>query len=341
MGGPIDKISGSLDSSGGSYTRRYYFTRPKADRLVPNVFGFTYYAVKQNTSGTSTPRQAIVDVSPERADAYNAAHKKFVEALGERADMSETLAEWRQSSSMIARRGNQLYHFFKNLRKARFGDAFDALDLPRNRRFKPVAKDFAGKVLETNYGWIPLAMDIGSAVEILSQGDPGISVFGRGSRRNRRTVTTSPPPVGAGILSREIDINCRVHIGARVSVSNPNLWLANQLGFVNPVLTAWNLTPYSLVVDWFGNVSQFLEGFTYDVGLSVTDSFYTHYDVTPSSTTYRKPNGQIVVDKYDRAICSRYVGEIPRPTLRVLPLKGFSVKRAANAISMVLQQLPR
>lgn len=345
MAGPIDKIEGTTSQVGGVYRRRYYFTQAKHLRgLNPLRYSFTYYAVKSNQSGKGRPENAIPFgsiVSECQAIAYNKAYKKWSEALGEKADLSVSLAEWHQSADMINRRSNQLYHFFKNLRKGRFGDAFDALDLPRDRRVKPVAKDFAGKVLETNFGWAPLADDIASAVEILQGGIPAEKIYGRATASFGSTKTADSPNASNSYLDQVVSGQVSVHIQAYASVNNPNLWLANQMGFVNPLTFAWELVPYSFVVDWFTNVGDFLSSFTDTVGLSLSREFYTVHHVTPSKRRYRHSDGRIVTDQFERVVTSRVVGTIPKPTLRVRPFNGFSVKRAANAVSLLIQQLPR
>lgn len=335
------KTEGSPSSVGGYYRYRSYYTQSKP-RAAPLPYTSTYYAVDVNASAKAKPQNAIPGgIDHLRSDAYNKAYRRFIEALGDRADLSVSLAEWHQSADMINKRSNQLLHFFKNLRKGRFGDAFDALDMTRHRGFKPKAKDFAGMVLETNFGWVPLVNDIGSAIDVLQGGVPPQRIYGRATVKFDGLKSALVPGASNSYLDHVTSGQYSFHVQCNARVENPNLWLANQLGFVNPASVAWELVPYSFVVDWFVNVGDFLNSFTDTVGLSLSGEFYTMYLTTKSKRRYRFSDGRIVTDQFRHMVTSRIVGPIPRPTLRVRPFNGFSVTRAANAVSLLIQQLPR
>lgn len=64
-------------------------------------------------------------------------------------------------------------------------------------------------------------------------------------------------------------------IGAEVVVSNPNLYLASQLGLTNVAGTLWELTPWSFVVDYWFNVSQFLGQWTEYGGITFVNPYHT------------------------------------------------------------------
>lgn len=61
----------------------------------------------------------------------------------------------------------------------------------------------------------------------------------------------------------------------RYRVDNARLSLIAALGFLNPLGLAWELTPYSFVVDWFAPVGAWLASLTADVGL-VFESGYVN-----------------------------------------------------------------
>lgn len=63
----------------------------------------------------------------------------------------------------------------------------------------------------------------------------------------------------------------RVTLSASCLVSNPNLALANRLGVINPAVVAWDLVPWSFVVNMFVNVNELLSSLTDEVGYDVTD----------------------------------------------------------------------
>jgi hypothetical protein len=98
--------------------------------------------------------------------------------------------------------------------------------------------------------------------------------------------------------------------------------------------------PFSFVADWFGNVGQVLASMTDFVGLSVKNPYNTtfqqgdrHYENTTSGQFGRTSTFHSTV-----AYCVR--GKLlAGPVLKLKPFKGFSVIRAATAISLLVQTL--
>jgi hypothetical protein len=58
-------------------------------------------------------------------------------------------------------------------------------------------------------------------------------------------------------------------------VSNPNLYALNQAGLINPLAIAWELLPWSFVIDWFVPVGQTLQACTAGCGLDFVGGWTT------------------------------------------------------------------
>jgi hypothetical protein len=56
-----------------------------------------------------------------------------------------------------------------------------------------------------------------------------------------------------------------------VNVSNPNAYLLNQLGLINPAEVIWDLIPWSFLFGAVSNMNALLSSFTAEVGLTVTN----------------------------------------------------------------------
>lgn len=121
--------------------------------------------------------------------------------------------------------------------------------------------------LEGVFGWMPLLTDIINAAKTLTGNNfPAGYISGIG--KGEGSLPPDPYVPGRRQLVSATGM-CRSKLTAQVSVSNPNVWLANQLGLLNPSVILWDKIPWSWVVNMFVNVNQVLEGFTATWGLKV------------------------------------------------------------------------
>jgi len=212
---------------------------------------------------------------------------------------------------------------------------------------KARSKDAAGLWLEAHFGWQPAVDDVGAAVNTMQKADFGkkhVRIHVRNDFSSSWRINDISGP-GTGTFERHTEEGkAVVTMAADIRVSNPNAYLANQMGFVNPSSVAWEAVPYSFVVDWFANVGQCLSAMTDFVGLDVTSPRTTTFQSVSygKSGFYRHlpgPSG-IATSTHSQSWRGwdvlRQTG-IAGPTLELKPFKGFSPVRGATAISLLLQ----
>lgn len=283
------------------------------------------------------------------ADAYNKAYAKFKDQIGDTSTWGVNLFEAKQSIGMIVKRATQLRKFVRKLNHFDFPGA--ARDLQMDfvpKGVRKSSKAFANNWLEYHFGWEPLVKDIGGAVDTLQKPFPKRKVTGTGKGDILGVstfVNDYGPSEGKITGTTRTTGSTGVRLQAVASVSNPNLYLANQLGFTNPLSIAWELVPFSFVADWFVNVGDVLSSMTDFVGVSFENASTT----TRSSMerTYSKirsgahdyPNG--IMDAYSARsfFISRSTGLGAGPILSVKPFKGLSLVRGATAISLLVQSM--
>lgn len=327
-----------------SYTTRTWYTQ-KRPRVAPLPYSMS-------TSTSSSPdldahlNGASVYLSslPGREIALSRAHEKLRDAIGSRAQGLTGLAEWKSSISMIENRALQLFRAARKLKQGNLPGFARELGIRPKRRHnkispKKVSKNAGGLWLEYWLGWAPLVGDIANAVEVLQSEPPWDRIHGTGLCKTSFDNSVVYPDF-VSIVDRAQTV-VRVRLGAKVRCSNPNLFLANQLGFVNPAATAWELVPLSFVVNWFVPVQSFLEQFTTFVGLEVEHPYTTTYGT--ASGTYAEqwlvPNPPIGINgATTAAVVSRVLG-IEHMSIVWRPPDTLSVTRGLTSISLLVQQL--
>lgn len=210
--------------------------------------------------------------------------------------------------------------------------------------------------LELRYGWMPLINDIQESIKVYSD------------LVNKSTVITSltasattnvdfkkellsdaapwEPTVSTGMSSTRRRTKTKYCV--RYKLSDPYLHAAAQLGFTSPVGLAWELIPFSFVVDWFypiGNALQLLHAFE---GLEFVDGYRTQFTRTITTVNYSytgfTSSGDLITSHFvsGRGSAEAYLhdrvvlADFPRPGMPT-PKNPVSVIHAANAAALLVK----
>jgi len=253
------------------------------------------------------------------------------------AAIGAAIAEWRSSLDTIQTRSLQIYRAFRALKRGNFSKFRKELGVrPKRKHSKTVftrPKDASAIWLEYWLGWAPLVGDIYSAMDVLGKPVKSVTVTGRAS------VPITWTRVFEGLYDRHTETivgRISVQQGAKFRVINANEALAARMGLSNPAAIAWELVPFSFVVDWFVRVGDSLSAYSDFNGLEVTNAFTSVYQ--------RGVYGCVSVSK-NYGVTSHinaYNVHFRRSLGLSLPLPVFqaptrlSVTRAATAVSLLL-----
>lgn len=195
-------------------------------------------------------------------DPSNSALLKFYDKQKEGTMNMATLFAERQSAiNMMADKATRIFNAYRNVKRGKVRKAMDNLGISK-KRHRPRSKQAAGQWLELQYGWMPLIGDIYSLADL--KPFSGDRIFGVASAFSQVRFKN---PDGTN--------RCRriVKYGADVIVSDPSKAFSNSLGLLNPALVAWELTPFSFVVDWFLPIGDHIENLTADIGISYRNAY--------------------------------------------------------------------
>jgi hypothetical protein len=209
---------------------------------------------------------------------------------------------------------------------------------------------WANKWLEWKYGWMPLLNDVyesvGAIDRVLAK-----ETWRRKASKIWRFRIAAQSLVGSGwgrglcVSEGQVGVHCRLDFKLTEYPSS------SALGLTNPALVAWELLPFSFVLDWMVPVSEWLHGMDHNDFFKEGSSCITRYtkqtwkflghDWSEEDALYKidRSNSWSATKEYvyiRRRISPLLTPDFPR--LRN-PLNGFN--RMFTALALLRQQIKR
>lgn len=310
--------------------RSYYYAHQTGwdERLYSGVYSKFTEAARQGSSewGMNIVQArktlgSMIQLALTSATAVTAFCQTYKRGLGWlRANPSATLKTVKRRRQ---RRGRDLVRAKTSSERRRLSNEMWLLD------------HVTATLLAYRYGIGPLMTDLATTAETLSKEFRDEVTLRKGASKPWNGLNVAWDDKWTGTES--------VVLKATVSVSNPNLLLANRLGIINPQMWAWDAIPWSFIVDWWFPIGSFLQNFTALVGLSLQGA---------SVTRTRAWNGTwIPVDPYNGGTYTpagtmrfngkrkiRETGSLPIP-MTVAYGTGLGIQRGQNALALTAQKL--
>lgn len=198
----------------------------------------------------------------------------FANLKGQDLNLSVDFAERDKTVRMIAIMIKRIANALKALKAGNFLAAAQSLGLSQSKNLSKRAifwsqtRNISSGWLELQYGWKPLAMSIYGGLEFLrkSHNRSEYRVFhARGSVQESASSLHQSAPF-------EVTVNTSVTMTKKVTLKvkrqNPVLGDLSSLGITNPLMVAWELLPFSFVIDWALPIGSFIDQL--DAGLGYT-----------------------------------------------------------------------
>lgn len=262
-------------------------------------------------------------------------------------------AEARKTFGMVENRTSRVFRALLQARRGHFLAAAKTLDLPNLNKFsRSTSMKMADFWLEYSFGWKPLLSDIKGAIDeydrITQSPLPFVTGIGnmKESQESFYDYTSSTSyPTSSRMPHFRTEIQNKVWFAkTRIDyvVGNKALADSSRLGILNPLEVAWELFPWSFVIDWFIPVEGYIRAFTADAGLvylgGTTTEFcsadvlakyipqpISGYDIEGSGEAYRR-----------RKQFKRLVHNLP-PGLPIMPPMGLpkSMYQVLHSLSLL------
>lgn len=199
-------------------------------------------------------RPTSISNLPSAASQNVALQGLLSKVKGHNFDLGVNLGQMGQTVSLLSDNLGKLGRAALALKRGSFAAAARQLGArPRTSQLK--SGDVSGRWLELQYGWLPLLSDsfeAAKAFEAISNG-PRKTIFRSSHTEDivSNDLCTSPSNFSAklrGQLSRRLEYELY-----------EEMTVARQLGLYDPLSIAWELTPWSFVVDWFVPIGTYLD----------------------------------------------------------------------------------
>jgi hypothetical protein len=239
------------------------FRRTKWNNYSSDVVGvntsYPYFQVQRYFNGAPQPLEEVpinwnnglfaFDSDQYYTPAYRPVSECLEDLLtrikGHDFNLGVELGQAKQTVSLLADNLGKLGRAALALKRGDFATAARCLGAS-SRKTRLVASDITGRWLELQYGWLPLISTCYEAATAFGELTAGPrKVLFRSARSRKATWNLSTAP---GTYTFNVEGKVRVAIQYEMT---EELGFARQLGLEDPLSVAWELTPWSFVVDWF------------------------------------------------------------------------------------------
>lgn len=272
------------------------------------------------------------------ANDYLTLQSRLSESVkGHQFNLAVSAAQGKQTVNMVVNAAHSIGGALRDLRRGRFESAARRLGV-NQRPSKLSEKDVAGRWLELQYGWLPLMSDVYEASK-------AYEALTKGPRIDRVSVSLTREGVFDSSSSK-LNWSCKGTVKEKwrlIYEMTEQLSAGRSLGLTDPLSVAWEIIPYSFVVDWFIPIGTYLENLNTIPKLSgrflttKTRRFQgSALSVNPAYKWTTKPtsfNSQFYLERRVSTSLS-----VPKPSFETFE-DAMSPKRIWNAIALVTQRL--
>lgn len=213
--------------------------------------------------------------------------QSITEALAKVADgkmqILESIAEADQTIGMLYDTLMLAYRALKAVRNGDIKGLLKALGPQTSKKSGGRRKGGGGSSadlwLQFQYGWKPLLSDVYAVAKLVEEGlrKSGRIYSAKADVRRFEDVTSfRVKPRDFTIWKHEGEVSVFSQTKFYFKVTDPWIATLESCGVLNPALLAWNLIPYSFVVDWFLSIGTWLQTLSATLGTEYLGGYTTY-----------------------------------------------------------------
>lgn len=308
-----------------------------------------------NTWSFAPASVPLPDYAQYKRSLRESAWRELYGEVGElKSNLALIIAERQETVNMVNRGLRMIKDFTDAYRKRNWNEAFIAAGVRGPRGRSPDAKGGVKQVAQfhlwLNLGLMPIAQD----VYALANKDLRPPTLRVAKSKSFSGTHVAIEGAESGTFSTEVGFKTRLTVSAKADIPSLDYFAANiaqQLGLTNPASLAWELMPYSFIVNWFVDIGSFLAQFDTFAGLRLIEMSETYTDeaVILGQTYKQSAFAGYPVETISGVLVRRSFGiskqksrvllySPPIVTPRVPLLEGLNVGKLTTLLALVAQR---
>ncbi len=231
-------------------------------------------------------------------DAYTKARARLAEKVNNMdVNLAQAFGERKQTANLLANTAVRIAAAMRHLKHGELRDFSRALSLegnkiPSARQWDrviatPVDKRLSSHWLSYQYGWKPLIQDAFGVATLLAQHSQERYVTRSESSATVKQSGMIPFNPVTGAAEVIYSYRTRVRMASSYRCDDLTKTVLAQTGISNPALLAWELLPWSFVIDWFIPVGNYLQALNEFAGFTFVQGWYSQ----KSNVTWQQTHG--------------------------------------------------
>lgn len=332
------RLSFEKVDSGASPTSYYYDT---VGGTSPHVLNMISYVKGVSGDVTDSDIDLIADSMKDYVRAALSSEREILDAKLARKFYSKLSRSKINVSIMIAERAQTLNLFLSSVKRLS-----ELITLKRNLfknlgRYLLNPKKISSDFLAFQFGVLPLINDVYGSAQLLAEATVDTD--------QALVVVRTNSKVSINLIRDDIEIRgflTRSYV-FKYKVDELALSKLSSMGLVNPATVAWEVLPFSFVVDWALPVSTYIESLTADCGLefetgTISEKFTGTVTFAPTQyLTIPLKDGQVRVLPEGTFNFRYYEREVASPPDRfnILSMKSpLSLTHGLEALALIVQR---
>lgn len=257
----------------------YYYKRNRIENNLTSIDRYTYPSCPNDT----LTRTGCVREHRVYSAATNVSLKTLAEVAAlaklknQKVNLGVAFAERSRTATLVGESALAIANSVINFRRGNLKEAWRVLGQQYRRKdiIKRYGRGVSSQWLALQYGWKPLMSDVYGATEALANRQLVDYACRVASRKTEKSDLVSIYGIGYHRYSERVKRETSYHVALNYTPKESLLSSYNALGLTNPAEIAWELVPFSFVVDWFVPIGSWLGILDATVGWNYTSGTCT------------------------------------------------------------------